>query len=204
MVDFVVVLAVLVSIVLIVFFYTQIIKPKPTQQGMYINKSKRPSSEIITPDGRGNIKGFIDEEGYGGQYTSIVVEGENYTYVIPHVVMGRDCKPWNLKQAYAGTDRPVMICCVDKDGVRHPSMQDALTSGVFKTFGEEDAENENTQLRIQVAKAKDRLRKITHDDEFHDKMKAESKVFAELRRDMWTGIENDKQGYGETREEEGP
>ena len=204
MVDFWVVLAGLVFAVLVFFLYTQIIHPKAVQQGMYLNKSKRPVSEIVTPDGRGTIKGFIDEEGYGGQYTSIVVEDKDYTYVIPHVVMGRDCKPWNLKQTYAGTDRPVMICCVDKDGVRHPQMQDALTSSVFKTLGEEDAENENTQLRIQVAKAKDRLRKMTHDDEFHDKMKSESKVFAELRRDMWTGIENDKQGYGETREDEQP
>lgn len=207
MVDFIIVLAVIMIIFLVLFIYTNVINPRRKTMDEYTNpKNKRPVSEIQTPDLRGKIVKWIKEEGVlsaGSGLWTIKVEAKGNHYYIPHVNPDRDCKAFNIVQAFAGTDAPMLVCCVDQNGLRHPEYLDAMTTPGISPIGERDAERRAEQLSVDFAQLKEDYRKVSHNEEFMDKVKKYSKGYSELRKDMWITSDNDE-NYGSDNDEKKP
>lgn len=184
------IIGIIVMGVLALFIYNYFVRPKPLHSGMYLNpKTRRKVPEIMCPDGHGKIKAIVEEEGFtelGHGYVSIIVDSDGFLFKIPHVNMDRDCRPYNLKQTFAGHDAPVLVCCVDKQGLRRPEYLDTLTlpkgSPDLKTA---DLEKENFRLRTDYARLKSDLQSIGHEDEFYDRMDNASERISRLKNNLF-------------------
>lgn len=199
------IIGVIVIIVLALFIYNYWVRPKPLHSGMYINpKTRRKISMLITPDGIGSVKSAVDEEGHtelGHGYSTLIVDSEGFTFAIPHVNMNRDIRPYNIKQSIAGYDAPVFVCCVDKNGLRHPEFLDTMTlpkdAPDMKTI---DLEKENFRLRTDYARLKEDLQSIGHEDEFYDKMENTTDRISRLKNNLFKF--SDQQGINPDEEEQ--
>lgn len=156
--------------------YAFMFKPKYIAPGIYKNPKigRRKVPIVVTPDTIGLLRGFIDEEGdteMGAEYSTILLEADGQEVIIPHVNINRDLKPFNTKQAFAGADPPVLICAVDRNGLRNPGALDSLKTGrgIIKDLDMENLEKERRRLSTEFARVKQNLRSTQSDEYLYDK-----------------------------------
>jgi hypothetical protein len=156
--------------------YAFMFKPKYMAPGIYKNPKvgRRKLPTVVTPDTIGTLIGFIDEEGeteLGAEYCTLILEADGQEIIIPHVNVNRDLKPFNNKQAYAGADAPVLICAVDRNGLRNPGALDSLKTGnnIIKDLDQENLEKERRRLMTEFARVKQNLRNTSSDEYLYDK-----------------------------------
>ena len=190
--------------------YSFVLRPKPNVRGVYSNPkiNRRKTTSIITPDGIGLLREIIDEEGdpeFGSEYSTLIVEIEGFTVSIPHVNFHRDCRPYNMKQAFAGGDAPVLLCCVDRNGIRHPEMLDALMTPRDRLghMALTDSNKEMRRLIRDYAKLKQDMKTLKSDDSKYDALEEMTDRVSRFRQSMLRWMPEQEQGGGGQPPQEG-
>ncbi len=181
--------------------YYYVIKPESGYPGEYKNPGlgRRKTPKVVTPDGEGRLTKIIDEEG-SEDTSTIFFESEGQKIAIPHVDINRDCVAFNKKQMYAGPDRPIVLCSVDRDGNRHPDFINSLTDDdKKKRLRMEDLKKENRRLKRRYSRLKSDLEKTTSNDKVYDEAQSLAEKFARLKK---TVSRRDESFFGEEIDEE--
>lgn len=190
-----------IALVFVYAIYTFLLKPRTQKPGVYINPKigRRKVGMIMSPDCTGTIKEFIVEEGETEaftEYVSIVVDSYGEEVIIPHVNEMRDLRPYNIKQTFAGSDHPILLCCVDRDGRRHPEMFNAMLypKDAVRDIGVTDLMTENKRLRTSYAKLKQDMNAVQTDDNLYDKIENVTDRISRLRNSLLKYSINEQEG----------
>ncbi len=171
---------------IILVIYTWLVEPKQIEKGYYSNPKigRRKITMVICPDGQGLLREIIEEVGTKhANYDTLVLDANGQRFIIPHVNFERDCVAFNKKQAFAGGNHPVLLCCVDREGIRHPEFLDALHAGK-RSIEETSKEKELNRLRLAYASMKKRVREMGSDDEIFNKFEDVSDRLARIKKNM--------------------